>query len=57
MNVLKLINSDAPRKRLDEVYNLCKSKTMCEGGEEIEKELLIDDTGSELRSRAIKRFA
>ena len=46
MNVLKLINSDAPRKRLDEVYNLCKSKTMCEGGEEIEKELLIDDRGS-----------
>lgn len=32
------ITADQPRKRLDEVYNLCKGKSICDGGEEMETE-------------------
>lgn len=28
---------DCPRKRLDAVYDLCKGKTICEGGDDLEK--------------------
>ena len=27
---------DCPRKRLDAVYEICKSKTVCDGGDELD---------------------
>ena len=32
------ITKDNPRKRLDEVYDLCKGKLVCEGGESLDTE-------------------
>ena len=32
-----------PRKRLDGVYDLCKGKAICEGGDEIDGDFKKDD--------------
>ena len=51
---------DCPRKRLDAVYDLCKGKTICEGGGDLDKDeksqLPDDEAEPKVNFRFFKGF-
>jgi len=36
LGIFTTLKPECPRKRLDAVYNICKGKTVCEGGDELD---------------------